>query len=349
MMLTALAAVVLSVPSVTVIQTPNSGIQPQAAVDARGTIHLLYFTGKPDEGNLEYVQSKDHGDTWTNPQKVNSAGNTAVAIGTIRGGQIAVSPNGNVHVVWLGTSKSPGLFYSQKRATDANFTEQKDLSDGTVNLDGGASVACDDASVYVVWHAGAKLTDGEDKRQLWLRTSRDVGSTFTKKSVLVSDQGACACCSTKAALDSRGRLIAMFRTALEGMDRDVFAVGWSWSFQVSKEKMDSWRVATCPMSSFSILASNPIVRAWETKGRVVVDGKTLPEESAKHPSLARLDGTVLCAYVVGSGWQKGGKLAWSLLDASGKVLESKKTEDDIPTWSLASAIAIPTKGYLIFK
>ena len=348
-MLTALAAIVLSVPYVTVIQTPNSGIQPQAAVDSGGTIHLIYFTGKAEAGNLEYVQSKDGGETWTDPLKVNSDSNTAVAIGTIRGGQIAVSPSGHVHVVWLGTSKSPGLFYSQKRSTDQGFTVQRDLVDKTVNLDGGASVACDDASVYVVWHAATKQTDGEDNRRLWLRASRDVGKTFSPKSALISDLGACACCSTKAAVDSRGRLIAMYRSAFQSVDRDAYSVGWSWSFQVSKEKLDTWRVETCPMSSFSILASNPTVRAWETKGRVVVDGKVLPEDSAKHPSLARMDGTVLCAYVVGSGWQKGGVLAWSLFGPDGKIVESKKTEEAIPMWSLASAVAVPSRGYLIFK
>src|SRR5579863_5413898 len=41
---------------VTVIRTPNGGIQPQLAVDRRGVVHLLYFTGDPAAGDLDYVQ-----------------------------------------------------------------------------------------------------------------------------------------------------------------------------------------------------------------------------------------------------------------------------------------------------
>src|SRR5687768_3258826 len=40
---------------VTVIRTPNGGIQPQAAADQAGRIHLVYFKGPARAGDLFYV------------------------------------------------------------------------------------------------------------------------------------------------------------------------------------------------------------------------------------------------------------------------------------------------------
>ena len=37
---------------VTVLRTPDGGIQPQAVIDAKGVIHLIYFKGNPFEGDL---------------------------------------------------------------------------------------------------------------------------------------------------------------------------------------------------------------------------------------------------------------------------------------------------------
>ncbi len=42
-------------PKVTFEKTPHNGIQPQAIIDARGTLHLLYYKGKLREGDLYYV------------------------------------------------------------------------------------------------------------------------------------------------------------------------------------------------------------------------------------------------------------------------------------------------------
>ena len=37
-------------PAVRLLRVPNGGIQPQAAVDGKGTIHLIYFKGEPGAG-----------------------------------------------------------------------------------------------------------------------------------------------------------------------------------------------------------------------------------------------------------------------------------------------------------
>src|SRR4051794_40933055 len=83
---------------VTLLETPDGGIQPQAAIDARGTIHLVYFKGDPAAGDLFYVRREPGKDDFTAPIRVNSQPGSAIAIGTIRGGQLALGKGGRIHV-----------------------------------------------------------------------------------------------------------------------------------------------------------------------------------------------------------------------------------------------------------
>jgi hypothetical protein len=43
-------------PKVRVVKTPDDGIQPQAVVDAKGVLHLIYFKGEPAAGAFFYVR-----------------------------------------------------------------------------------------------------------------------------------------------------------------------------------------------------------------------------------------------------------------------------------------------------
>ena len=99
------AVAVFAAPPIALVRVPHSGIQPQAVVDSRGILHLLYFTGDPKAGDLFYVKSSDYGVTWSLPLRVNSKPRSAIAIGTIRGGQISAGKNGRMHVAWNGSAK----------------------------------------------------------------------------------------------------------------------------------------------------------------------------------------------------------------------------------------------------
>src|SRR5438132_12816623 len=79
---------------ISIVRVPHGGIQPEAVVDSRGALHLLYFAGDPKGGDLFYVKSPDYGVTWSTPLRVNSDPGSAIAMGTIRGGQIAIGRNG---------------------------------------------------------------------------------------------------------------------------------------------------------------------------------------------------------------------------------------------------------------
>ena len=61
-----LAAHTLASAAVSTIHVPNGGIQPQI-VEKDGIVHLLYFSGAPEKGNLFYVRSRDYGVTFSPP------------------------------------------------------------------------------------------------------------------------------------------------------------------------------------------------------------------------------------------------------------------------------------------
>src|SRR5215469_4532056 len=74
-------------------RVPNGGIQPQLALDDRGTLHLVYYTGDAHHGDLWYTRSKDGGASFSTALRVNNGG-TAIAAGTIRGAQLALGKAG---------------------------------------------------------------------------------------------------------------------------------------------------------------------------------------------------------------------------------------------------------------
>src|SRR5437899_12914460 len=85
-------------PSVALVRTPDGGIQPQAAVDAQGVVHLIYYKGDSGGGDIFYVRQAPGQGTFSNPIQVNSQPGSAMAVGTIRGAQLAVGKNGRADV-----------------------------------------------------------------------------------------------------------------------------------------------------------------------------------------------------------------------------------------------------------
>jgi len=87
-----------TLPVVTLMRVPNRGIQPQVAVDRQGTVHMIYFHGEPANGNVFYVRMDKGKETFSPALQVNSTPGSAIAIGNIRGPQMALGKNGRVHV-----------------------------------------------------------------------------------------------------------------------------------------------------------------------------------------------------------------------------------------------------------
>jgi hypothetical protein len=218
--------------------------------------------------------------------------------------------------------------------------------------------ADDDSNVYVAWHAGGK----ENDRRVYVAVSNDDGQTFAPERPASETGGACGCCGMRAAADHGGTLYMLYRAARDGRNRDMHLITSADHGKSYQEtSVDKWDVAMCPMSSEAFaIGDQRVIAAWETEGQVlfsILDGKTHRtgksvkpaggEKNRKHPSVAVNDaGEILLAWTEGTGWERGGALAWQLFDKNGKATQ-KGRQDGVPVWGLPTAVTTPEGQFVI--
>lgn len=354
---------------VTRVRTPGGGIQPQAAVDSQGAIHLIYYKGEAGAGDIFYVRQQPGQETFSNPIQVNRQPGSAIAAGTIRGAQLAIGKNGRVHVAWNGHPPKQGdymqapMLYTRLNDAGTAFEPERDVITAARGLDGGGSVAADNqGNVYVFWHAPKPgNTNGEAGRAVFVARSTDDGKTFApEKLASAKPTGACGCCGMKSFADSEGNVFALYRSASEMVNRDetlLISRNRGADFEIAYKH--GWKVATCPMSSAFLSESKAgVLAAAETHGRVFlvrVDAKTgkvsepvSPTGQRKHPvAVGNARGEVLLAWTEGTAWGKGGAVGWQLYDADGDPTSEKGQADGVPVWSLVTAFARPDGSFVI--
>jgi hypothetical protein len=102
---------------------------------------------------------------------------------------------------------------------------------------------------------------------------------------------------------------------------------------------------------------NGVVASWDTDGQIyfarIKPGTTdftKPQSAPgsghgrKHPAVAvNAAGEMILVWTEGTGWQRGGALAWQVYDKHGKPTAEKGRRDrGIPVWGLPTVAA--TKG-----
>ena len=345
-------------------RVPEGGVQPQVVTTSDGTLHLVYLTGAPGGGDIHYATKKSSATDWSVPRTLNCISGTAVALGTIRGAQIAIGKDDSLHVVWNGPGgkdQPSSLFYSRSLNRGATFENQRDLRVNTRALDGGASVAASlKGDVFVVWHgASADAAPGEINRRVFILKSTDNGTTFSEPKIAnADDPGVCACCSLKTFISPTGELLTLYRAARSTTQRDITLLSsgdGGASFQ--HRTVGPWAVSACPMSSASVIAAGSKTRAaWETEGRVYTSlldekstGLAVSGNQARHPALAvNARGETLVTWSVGTGWQKGGQLAWVVLDAAGQPTTNRGLKTGVPVWGCTAAYAAGDDFILLY-
>lgn len=350
---------------------PEGAIQPQAQVDSQGIVHLIYFKqGEADGvGNLFYMRLTPGQDRASAPIRVNSDVDTAGSVGTVRAAQIAIGKDDRVHVVWngLGPKAANGYPVAYQAYTCLNsagtaFEKQRNLITWARGLDGGGSVAADrDGNVYVAWHALANAKD-EMGRAVYVAHSADNGETFTREKRANPDPtGACACCGLRAFVDSKGALYILYRAAGDKVNRDTMLLVSQDRGKTFTEKLvQPWNINACPMSTYSLAQGKAgILASWETRGRIyygavrpadlaIVTPTPLPGDSQKHPFITTApNGQTLLTWTEGTGWQKGGTLAWQVIGVNGATVASGRKPGAIPVWGLATAYARPDGKFVI--
>jgi hypothetical protein len=60
----------------------------------------------------------------------------------------------------------------------------------------------------------------------------------------------------------------------------------------------------------------------------------------KHPVVVQNGkGETLLAWTEGTGWERGGQLAWQVFDSNGRVTTQSGKVDGVPAWSMVAAVA----------
>jgi hypothetical protein len=362
--------------NVSVMRTPDGGIQPQVVVDAAGTVHLIYYKGKDGAGDVFYVKQTAGEKEFSKAVQVNSRAGSAIAAGTIRGAQLAVGKNNRVHVIWNGGGGAEKAKVSGKEITPLVYARMNDAGDAfeaernlityAAGLDGGSSIAADRiGNVYAMWHASKPGADeGEEGRAVFVATSRDEGKTFApERPALAEKTGACGCCGMKSFADENGAVYILYRGALEMVNRDeILAVSPKPGAPFKIVNKHAWKVEGCPMSSafFSPIEGGGAVAAWETAGQVFfapVDGKSMtmgkvvsPPGSVKrrHPVAVRnAKGETLLAWSEGTSWAKGGTAVWQIFDSKGLASLEQGRGEGLPVWDMVAAYAKPNGDFVV--
>ncbi|HEV2424689.1 MAG TPA: sialidase family protein [Terriglobia bacterium] len=369
---------------VRLMRVPDGGIQPEVAVDSRGTVHLVYLKGDPAHSDVYYVRSSDWGATFSTPIRVNSVQGSAIAIGSIRGARLAVTKDGQVYVAWNGSRPDSGgvtpaaggsdafdhmpMLFAKLNASGTAFEPERNLMRLTYGLDGGGSVAAGGhGDVYVAWHGNRRgLALDEGHRRVWVARSRDQGAGFAlEHAVNVQSTGACGCCALGIFVDRQGTIYVLYRTATGTVHRDIHLL-------VSRDRgrtfedrlLDKWTIGACPMTSVAFAQAGHSVRvAWQTKSQVyfasVPDGtldasKPIAAPGSgklrKYPALAvNSTGDTLLEWTDGTGWGARGSLAWRVFDRQGRPLgeTGRVPAPGLPAWSFGAAFAKPDGGFVV--
>lgn len=363
----------LTVPAVTVMRLPNGGIQPQTAVDRLGATHMIYFTGDPSGGNIEYVTREPGARDFSAPIRVNSQPGSAISIGTVRGPQMALGREGQVFVVWMGSKQAEPtgpngtepLLFSRLEDPGTLFSPQRNLIKYATGLNGGLSVAADhEDNVYVMWHATGEIP-GEANRRVYLTRSSDDGRTFARENaVSPAPLGACGCCGMRGFADSRGTLYILYRAAAENVHRDMtLLISTDHGKTFRATVVGKWQIDACPMSTNDISGGrHGVLTTWETAGEVYfdeVDPRSFAlsdafaapgrSEDRKHPAVAaNAQGQVLLTWTEGTAWSKGGSLAWQLFDNAGHLIGPEGHAPNVPVWGLPSIVSDDGGNFTIF-
>jgi hypothetical protein len=259
------------------------------------------------------------------------------------------------------------MLYARLNDDGTAFEPQRNLMTSTTHLDGGGSVAADaEGHVYVVWHGHRKTGPQEEiDRAVFVAFSNDDGSHFTpERQVNPAETGVCGCCGLKAFTDAQGTLGIVYRSANVMGNRDsVLLISTNQGSAFSATVLGQWHVSTCPMSTPALTPSGAgLLAMWETSGQIffapAVENSAKPLRARqaegspgnrKHPTAATLGhkgSPTLLAWTEGTGWEKGGALAWECVDEQGTELTSGRI-DGVPVWSFAAALALPDGGFAL--
>src|SRR5262249_11178250 len=149
--------------------------------------------------------------------------------------------------------------------------------------------------------------------------------------------------------DTAGQVFVLYRSATEVVHRDMYLLESSdRAATFSMTKVSTWGAGTCVMSTAAFSQGDrKVFAAWEAAGQIVLgvvdpsSGGVASESpmpgdvrGRKHPAMAtNRDGISIVVWTEGTGWEKGGAVAWQLFDRENKIVEGGSgRRDGLPVW-----------------
>jgi len=190
------------------------------------------------------------------------------------------------------------------------------------------------------------------------------GRTFSREvPVSPAALGACGCCGMRAFVDHRGALFALYRAAAQNIHRNMtLLVSTNHGRTFQAQEVSAWRLDACPMSTdYLTEGRRNVLAAWEKAGQVYFDTinpRTFQLSASfappgrsndrKHPAVAANSrGQILLAWTEGTGWMKGGSLAWQIFNSSGQPLGPVGHAPGVPVWGMPSVYTSPHGNFTI--
>jgi hypothetical protein len=175
------------------------------------------------------------------------------------------------------------------------------------------------------------------------------------------ESGACGCCGMASAIDGRGNVYLLFRSATGNVNRDMTLLASpDRGLSFSAKKVQPWNLNACPLTTSALVPTgDEVLAAWETEQQVYVEafhagggtGAMLsPDGSAirRHPVVARnAAGETLLAWTEGTAWARDGSLSWQVYDASDRPAGSHGRTPGVPVWGLPAAAVRPDGRFLL--
>ena len=231
----------------------------------------------------------------------------------------------------------------------------------------GDSVAADvKGHVYVAWHAPEQKGGAEAGRRVWVAVSHDAGATFAPEVPLSeAPTEACGCCGMDVLAGADGRHYALYRAATEHVNRDIYLASLGTADEkvriAHSQKVAPTKADVCMMSTAALVQGpHGVVGAWETKNQVqwgvidpgtgqIADPTAAPGRNGKHPAVdVNAKGETLIAWAEGTGWNRGGSVAWQVYDAQGKPIDGASGKKEcLPAWGKPAAFAKADGSFVV--
>jgi hypothetical protein len=256
-------------PKVVTLATPADVHEPQAAVDAKGRVFVVYASTEL----VSMSVSNDAGASFGAPVAVGRIGK--IAVGMRRGPRVVATPTAVV-VSAIGGARGGG--------NDGDLVAWRSTTGG-VSWGAPARVSDLPGSAREGLHAMAAGAKGEvacawidvrsGKAEIYCALSSDDGQSFGANRLVYHspDGSVCECCHPSVAIDAQGVLYVMFRNQLDGA-RDMYITdskdGGKTFSTARRLGTGTWKIAACPMDG-GALAIDPegrVASIWRREATI---------------------------------------------------------------------------------